>query len=467
MGLLERFDPPAYLPDFNEIPDQLEQWHEAVSGWFDEYKAVASTKVPDGRVQFYNPATFDPGEPAVKQDIVWSAFPKELVRRYGYERALQEADKPRPLTEFAPQNTGAIMQRTPYRPLNEYCEWHVVRDPDTNKIKKVAFTSEPPEYWQALFGETIESDDGSSYEFTGNPELVLKLYRELVSREVRREDLIANETLMSEDPNGESFIKARKGHYNPYNKWNTTHGVVHLSSPPNTLKQQIELGADATVLRRDGRGYTLVDPEALVCCARYGVPDRNSDPTIGSTVNALARLGAYITLENPVGLYMDHIDLAGWEVPRGGSVSDCVRIVRGVPGMIVRLEVEVPPERGFTVSDLTIGGANIEYGGQIAECITMKFTGVAARPGAVDDPEPAPCEGQCWIDPNHATMLGRPVKCKDPKPIGKRPAFVIQGAETESSSSPAQKAEESLEEVHRRTRRRDPRGHGEENDGRY
>jgi hypothetical protein len=335
------------------------------------------------------------------------------------------------------------MERTLYRPLNEYCEWHVIRDPDTNKIKKVAFTCEAPEYWQALFGETIESDDGSSYKFPGKPDLVVKLYRELVSREVRYVDLIAKETLESEDPSGGYFIEARKGHYNPYNKWNTTHGVVHLCSPPNTLKQQIELGADTTVLRRDGRGCIVVEPEALVCCARFGVPDRNSDPTIGSTVNALARLGAYITLENPVGLYMDHIDLAGWEAPRGGSVSDCVRIVRGVPGMIVRLEVEVPPERGFTVGDLKIGGVNIEYGGQIAECITMKFTGVAARPGAVPDPKATPCEGQCWIDPNNATMLGSSVKFEDPKPIGKRPAFVNQGVETECSSSPAQQAEES------------------------
>ena len=454
MSLLERFDPPAYLPDFNEIPNQLEQWHEAESGWFDEYKSVASKKVPDGHVQFYNPAKFDPGWPVVKQDITWNAFPKELVREYGYKRALQVADKLRPLTEFAPQNTGAIMERTLYRPLNEYCEWHVVRDPDTNKIKKVSFTSEPPEFWQALFGETIESDDGSSYEFSGNPDLVVKLYRKLVSPEVRYMDLIAHETLVSEHPDGGYFVKARKGHYNPYNKWNTTHGVVHLSSPPNTLKLQIELGADATVLRRDGRGRTLVEPEALVCCARFGVPDRNSDPTIGGTVNALARLGAYITLENPVGLYMDHIDLAGWEAPDGRSVSDCVRIVRGVPGMIVRLELEVPPERDFTVSDLAIGGVNIEYGGQIAECITMKFTGVAARPGAVDDPKPAPCEGQCWIDPNNATRLGRPVKCKDPKPIGKRPAFVIQGVEAEYSSSPAQQAEESHGAVHRRTQGR-------------
>ena len=312
--------------------------------------------------------------------------------------------------------------------MNEYCEWHVVRDPDTNKIKKVAFTSEPPEYWKALFGETLESEDGTRYEFAGNPDLMLNLYRELVSPEVRYLDLIAHETLTSEHPEGD-ICKAHKGHYNPYNKWNTTHGVVHLCSPPNTLQAQIELGADATVVRRDGRGRILTEPEPLICCADLVVPDRNSDPTIGSTVNALARLGAYVTLQNPVGHYMDHIDLAGWEAPDGGSVSDCVRIVRGVPGMIVRLEIEVPPERDFTVSDLTIGGVNIEYGGQIAECITMKFTGVAARPGAVDDPKPVPCVGQCWIDPNNATMLGRSVKCEDPKPIGKRPAFVIQGVE--------------------------------------
>ncbi len=444
MGLLRHFDPPANLPDFNEIPNQVKQWHDAVSGWFDESKAGARKKVPDGgQVQFYNPATFDPGGRVVKQDIVWNAFPKELVRRYGYERALQEADKLWPLTQFGPENTGAVMERTLYRPLNEYCEWHVVRDPDTNKIKKVSFTSEPPEYWRALFGETIESDDGRSYEFPGNPDLVLKLYRELVSRKVRHEDLIAHETLVSEDPSGGSLIKVRKGHYNPYNKWNTTHGVVHLCSPPNTLKMQIELGADATVLRRDGRGCTLVEPEVLTCCARFGVPDRNSDPTIGSTVNALARLGAYITLENPVGLYMDHIDLAGWEAPHDSSVSDYVRIVRGVPGMIVRLEIEVPPERGFTVSDLTIGGVNIEHGGQIAECITMKFTGVAARLGAVVDPKPAPCVGECWIDPNNATRLGRSVKCEDPKPMGKRPAFVNQGGEAGCSNGLAQ-----VEEIH-------------------
>jgi hypothetical protein len=297
--------------------------------------------------------------------------------------------------------------------LNEYCEWHVARAPDSHKIKKVVFTSETPEYWRASFGDALELEDGSRYEFPGNRSLVLKLYRELVSPEVELEDLIAQEDIVSEHPSGGYLNKTCEGEYNPYNKWNTTHGIVHLCSPPNTLQAEIELGANATLVREDSRGHILVEPEPLICCTANGNPDRNSDTTIGSTVNALARMGAYVTLRNPLGLYIDHIDLAGWAAPDGGGVADCVSIVRGTPGMIQRLEVEVPLERGFTVSDLTIGGVNIEYGGQIAECITVKITGVAARPAAVY-PKPVPCVGQCWIDPNNPTMLGRSVRYEDP-----------------------------------------------------
>jgi hypothetical protein len=164
MGLVQRFDPPAYLPDFSGISGQLEQWHKVVSGWFDEAREKQSNEIQDyERVQFYNPVRFDPEGPVVEQDIPWSAFPKELLRQYGYERALQEADTLWPLTRYTRGNTGTVLERTWYRPLNEYCEWYVARDPDTNKIKKVAFTSEPPEYWQALFGDTLELENGSRW----------------------------------------------------------------------------------------------------------------------------------------------------------------------------------------------------------------------------------------------------------------------------------------------------------------
>ena len=58
------------------------------------------------------------------------------------------------------------------------------------------------------------------------------------------------------------------------------------------LLAEIILGAEATVLREDGRGAPVADTNHLICCAGYGGPDRHSDPTIGAAVNSLARLGA-------------------------------------------------------------------------------------------------------------------------------------------------------------------------------
>src|SRR4030095_1776546 len=144
-----------------------------------------------------------------------------------------------------------------------------------------------------------------------------------------------------------------KGVYNIYNKWNTTHGIAHLNSPPNSLVAETPLGADAPIRYTDPKGRLLVEPDALIAYAGYGGSNRNSDPTIGASVNALARLGAYVTLRNPVGLYMDHIDLSGWQAHDKGAISDCVHMVRGKPTMVERLVIEVPRERGFVVGDLS------------------------------------------------------------------------------------------------------------------
>ena len=204
-------------------------------------------------------------------------------------------------------------------------------------------------------------------------------------------------------------------------------GGKYRSWPPNSLTAEIQLGADATVLRRNAAGEPVVQPEPLICCALYGGPDRNSDPTIGSSVNALARAGALITLANPVGLYMDHIDTAGWVGKDGGDVSDCIHIVRGCPGMIERLTIEVPTSRGFTVGDIAIGGAPIRFGGQIAACITVKLVGSAAGLGTVHN-APIPCIGRCCIDPAYTTQLNRPVQFGSPTPVGMVDAFSGEGA---------------------------------------
>lgn len=63
---------------------------------------------------------------------------------------------------------------------------------------------------------------------------------------------------------------------------------MHLCQPNNTISAEIQLAADATVLyHKHGRPVVVADE--LVCCAAYGGSARSSDPTIGGTVNALAR----------------------------------------------------------------------------------------------------------------------------------------------------------------------------------
>src|SRR4051794_21161762 len=143
---LTRFDAPGFLDDLKG--DQLEQWSDWISEQLTEAKD--RTGASDGldnvgpRPQFFNPLTNPPAADAVERDITWSAFPRivqinsvsDLLR---WKRADGSRDR-----------------------QDEYCEWSVERDPTSNKIRKVTFTSEGPEYWSFLAAV--------------NPDLVLKLY---------------------------------------------------------------------------------------------------------------------------------------------------------------------------------------------------------------------------------------------------------------------------------------------------
>jgi hypothetical protein len=52
----------------------------------------------------------------------------------------------------------------------------------------------------------------------------------------------------------------------------------------------------------------------------------------------------------------------------------------------------VPAGKGYTVGDIRIGGLPIQYGGQIAENITVKLTGIACRQGSKLN-SPKACRG--------------------------------------------------------------------------
>jgi len=166
MPIVERFATPANLPDLDSIPGQLQQWHKAVNYWFDSSIRSHGARVRPGPFQFYNPARFDPGGLVVEQAITWNAFPKELLRRYGRMRALEKADELWPLNQYQSVLSGIPVdrRRSPalfehfFRPQTEYCEWRVERNRHSRAIRRVTFTSEPPELWFALFGNRLRSD---------------------------------------------------------------------------------------------------------------------------------------------------------------------------------------------------------------------------------------------------------------------------------------------------------------------
>jgi hypothetical protein len=99
-----------------------------------------------------------------------------------------------------------------------------------------------------------------------------------------------------------------------------------------------------------------------------------------------------ITLANPVGLYIDHLDAAGFSLPGGNPVTGWFQILRGSPGHTLRAVFAPPAGSTMTVSDVTIAGTPVRFGGQIAQHITMKLTGVAGIATAVHN-SPITCEG--------------------------------------------------------------------------
>jgi hypothetical protein len=216
---------------------------------------------------------------------------------------------------------------------DEYCEWRVTRNA-AGKITKVVFVTESPEYWDHLWAVDRAR--------------VVALYRALASPAVVEADLHIG------------------GVYQRRNRWNTTDGIVHLMQAINTL--DAALGeAQGSANSGSARDNYEMPP----------VANTSVDPRLTYDVGTLVRKGLSVTAREPIGLYIAGWDDTGWTKPNGAPVDNYFRIVRGAPGQVLRLEYQVPPGTGFVVGDIRIGGRRIEWGGQIAEHVTVTTTGLA------------------------------------------------------------------------------------------
>lgn len=332
MGLVT-FDPPGFLDDFDAT--QRSAWHNFISSRMDNAAAGHTDVSNDApRPQFFNPSKIEASADAVAEDVKWVAFPRIIQISAPSDRARwRRADASRDVQD-------------------EYCEWSVERDPATQKITRIDFTCEGPEYWTFLARV--------------NPGKVLELYKTFVDPAVQSGDLFN-----------------ASGRYEPRNRWNssTSAGVMHLIQPNNTLSAEIEIAGAATIQRAKPDGTPITDTQELILCGRYGAAQRNSDPFIGARVNAHARNKSDVTLANPVGIYFAGLDTQNWSTPDNTPAIDFWRYVRGTSDRPVRAVLEVPAGKGYVLGDVLIDGRPIEFGGQVADRIQMTIRAVATRIG--------------------------------------------------------------------------------------
>jgi hypothetical protein len=405
------FSPPANLNDYNDA--LRDKWNAFMSDQFDSSVRRLAKKLK-ATPQFYSPARRSTRPTALFAAIPWNGYPQRvsLIHRGSYSEAdsLATFNQPDP-AGFPYGLYYDSKQKKPvadayYRPQDEYLEWYVSRDAQ-GRITKVTFTAEPPEYWQYFF----------KYDETG----ALALIRDLLGRnDIKADDLRAKETLY----NDYGAVVAERGYYNMYNKLVTESGIVHLSHPSNSLAAEIQLAADASV-KYEAQGVIITDSTRLACCADFGEPSRFSDPKIGSDVNARARAGAWVTLADPVGLYIDSMDTSQIteqdNSPTDAAWFSTIRpqpVDPNAPTRIVRAEYSKP---GGFVSDLRVGGIPIDSGGQLARLITMHLFAYADGSDAPQCPS-KPCAAHCCVsDQNVLISVGAKTRCsgrfgRDPYP---------------------------------------------------
>lgn len=376
-----------------------------------------------GITNYFNPLTTPIPSGSAPQQITWPAFPGRpgtynTQDNWGLTsgQILQLADTgyysdsngqkqtfPNITTNPCTEESESL-PFGPYGPRgwqDEYCEWSVTRN-SKNQIVRVDITCENPEYWNTLWSV--------------DPDKVLQLYQQTLNK-----PQIQSKDLYLLDLKGNPVIDPSTGRpaYNPLNKWNagpastdTYGGAMHLTSTPNTLQTEIGLACAATIQRQ---GYGPGNPNGLICCAQYGQIYRNSDPHIGASVNAVVAglvtaTPSSVTLTNPPGLYIQEPTSTTWatyQTPDGTDASTFWKVVRGtkalndssgkpLPGnFILHAVFEVPTSKGYTISDIMIGGQPITWAGQIIQTFVMQ---IVATPISAALPPSVGCAGSPTVN---------------------------------------------------------------------
>ncbi|KAI9370724.1 hypothetical protein BJX61DRAFT_544354 [Aspergillus egyptiacus] len=367
MTTLKRHEPPGHLDDLTEANKDI--WSkDYISYWMQGEIKADPNVVSKGRTpltQFFDGTVTPFNQEQKPTPVKWNAFPNLIQSAYNeVPLRWQIADSSR------------VVQ-------DEYLEWSVNRGPKkyTGDIYSVTFTAEGPEYWQFLASS-------QKAEF-------LKKMKDLNSDFAA--DMSDNDFFLT-DPVTKTQV------YNPANIWNlltTTGSIAHLIQPNNTLSAEIDIGAQATVIRKDDQGQKITDGNKLIQCSKYGNPGRHSDPKIGATVNSSFMYDINGTSDDQTP------ELVKIENPE--EVFCCQRgDIKAHRGL--RIKVEVPKGKKdkhgnqLLVSNIydTAKNRHIKYGAQFADYITMAINAAGIKGGEAAVPE------KCYQPPSQTTASMKP-----------------------------------------------------------
>lgn len=269
--------------------------------------------------------------------LVWNGFPREFNLR----RRLRDGS---PLS-----HREAYSEAENRRNQIEYFEWRTEKIGE--QISKVTFVTETYDFYQQLWhsGESGRNQ-------------ILQTYRQFVNPGITLEQL-------------------GSGSYLKDNPWNTTRGIVHTIHSENTIR-----GAKKQIDRTTGREPRMVGVPPMIgpqWQVNHG-PNNYSltgkityaDTRIEMDVHMLCRHyhDASVGEENLPGIYIVDWDNSGITKRNGSAAGNYWFIKRGTPGRVLRLEYKVPDH---LLGELFIGGRPLEFGGQLAEQVTVAI-GVTA-----------------------------------------------------------------------------------------
>jgi hypothetical protein len=388
---MKLFAPPANIHDFKDSSPLAEKWNDFMYQSFDTEITDLKKELKGDIPAFFNPKNPPQGD-LLYQQVTWLGFPNTMVIARGKVDALRESENPSRIKIYIKNGDSYEESSLGVRQFqDEYLEWSVNIDQGTGKIKEIIFTCEGPEYWNII---------------SHDKRLLLKLYRKYASEEVQESDLFHTSDLYEQEIVGGITAYSRivkKGDYNIWNKWNLSH-AIHLHQHNNSLGAEINIAASATILRKKD-GQLITDALQLICCAGYGGPNRNSDPTIGEVVNSHVNSKRWVSLREPIGVYISEIDSSGFRKPDGSFISDFRErywsIVRGDKEgkMILRAILRVPEgelfeNRQLLLGDLLLDGEPLRFAGQVANIITMGLWATVVD-NLSNRPKPLRCPFKC------------------------------------------------------------------------